>query len=124
MSRWRSATEWILLVTRASGWLLALWFAAAGAVLSAFWAFDAISLRVPLLLAAATLGALGLMGAVLVRSRRPALLVASAGILLVPVILTLALARWNGVAGYRALDTHVAGRNPERLPPRRRRVPP
>jgi phage shock protein PspC (stress-responsive transcriptional regulator) len=102
-SRWRSAGEWILLITRATGWLLALWFAAAGAVLAAFWAFDAISLRIPLLLAMVTLGALGLMGTVLVRSRRPALLVATAAVLLVPAILTLVLARWNGVAGYRAL---------------------
>lgn len=83
--------------------MLALWFAAAGAVLAGFWAFDAISLRLPLLLALVTVGALGLMGAVLVRSRRPALLVASAAVLLVPVLLTLVLARWNGVAGYRAL---------------------
>lgn len=102
-SRWRSADEWILLVTRASGWMLALWFATAGAVLAGFWAFDAISLRLPMLLALATLGALGLMGTVLVRSRRPAVLVASTAVLLVPVLLTPVLARWNGVAGYRAL---------------------
>jgi hypothetical protein len=89
--------------------MLALWFAAAGAVLAAFWAFDAISLRLPLLLALVTLGALGLMGTVLVRSRRPALLVASSAVLIVPVVLTLVLARWNGVAGYRALTpTSVA----------------
>lgn len=111
--KWRSAGEWILLGARATGWMVALWFAAAGAILAAFWAFDAISLRFPLLLAVATLGALGLMGTVLVRSRQPGLLVASAGILLVPVILTLVLARWNGVAGYRAVTPTSSAELPD-----------
>ena len=111
--KWRSAGEWILLAARASGWMVVLWFAAAGAVLAAFWAFDAISLRLPLLLAMVTLGALGLMGTVLVRSRRPGLLVASAGILLVPVILMLVLAQWNGVAGYRAVTPTSSAELPD-----------
>jgi hypothetical protein len=100
---WRTASEWLLLGTRATGWLFALWFAMAGALLAALWALDAVQLRFPFLLALATLGALGLMGTVLVRSRRPWMLAASSAALLVPVILTLLLGRWNGVAGYRVV---------------------
>lgn len=110
---WRSTGEWLLLATRAAGWLVALWFAAAGAVLAGFWAFDAISLRLPFLLAVTTLGAVGLLGTVLVRSRRPGLVVASAAVLLVPVILTLVLARWNGVAGYRAVTPTSSAELPD-----------
>ncbi|MGH9039099.1 MAG: PspC domain-containing protein [Acidimicrobiia bacterium] len=98
---WRSATEWLLLATRASGWLLAMWFTLAGAVVAALWALDAIQIRFPLLLAVFALGALGLLGTVLVRVRRPALLAAAAAALLVPTLLTLVLGQWNGIAGYR-----------------------
>jgi phage shock protein PspC (stress-responsive transcriptional regulator) len=100
---WRTAGEWLLLATRAMGWMVALWFAAAGAVLTGLWAFDALQLRIPLLLAVVALGALGLMGTVLVRSRRPGMIVASAGALVVPALLAVVLASWNGVAGYRAV---------------------
>jgi len=100
---WRTASEWLLLGTRATGWLIALWFALFGAVLAALWALDAVQVRLPFLLALATLGTLGLMGTVLVRSRRPALLAASTAALLVPVALTLVLGSWNGVAGYRVV---------------------
>ena len=100
---WRTASEWLLLGTRATGWLVALWFALAGTLVAALWALDAVQLRLPFLLAVATLGALGLMGTVLVRSRRPALLAASTAALLVPTVLTLVLGSWNGVAGYRVV---------------------
>ena len=39
------------------------------------------------------------------------MLAASAALLLVPVILALVLARWNGVAGYRAADAHLRRRD-------------
>jgi phage shock protein PspC (stress-responsive transcriptional regulator) len=99
---WRRADEWLLLGARAAGWLLALWFAAAGAGVALLWAFDAFSLRWPALVAGSTLAALGLMGTLLVRSRRPWMLAAGAASLLVPTVLTLALTRWNGAAGYRS----------------------
>jgi hypothetical protein len=67
------------------------------------WAFDALSLRWPALVAGSTLAALGLMGALLVRSRRPWMLAAGAAALLVPTVLTLAPTRWNGAAGYRSV---------------------
>ncbi|MGH9004390.1 MAG: LiaF domain-containing protein, partial [Acidimicrobiia bacterium] len=98
---WRSANEWLLLGALATGWMLAMWFTVAGAVLAGLWALDAIRIRFPFLLAVVTLGALGLLGTVLVRSRRPAILAAAAAALLVPAVLTLVLGRWNGIAGYR-----------------------
>jgi phage shock protein PspC (stress-responsive transcriptional regulator)/predicted membrane protein len=101
---WRSAGEWFLLAVRAMGWMVALWFVAAGAVLTGLWAFDALRLRLPFLLAVVALAALGVMGTVLVRSRRPAMILSSSAALLVPVVLTLFLARWNGVVGYRAVN--------------------
>ena len=98
---WRTAAEWLLLAARATGWMLALWFTLAGAVFTALWALDAIRIRLPFLLAVVALGVLGLLGTVLVRSRRPAVLAAASASLLVPVVLALVLGRWNGVAGYR-----------------------
>jgi Cell wall-active antibiotics response 4TMS YvqF len=49
-----------------------------------------------------TLAALGLMGTVLVRSRRPAVIAAAAAAFLVPAVLTMVLGRWNGAVGYRS----------------------
>ncbi|MGH9283594.1 MAG: LiaF domain-containing protein, partial [Acidimicrobiales bacterium] len=100
---WRTAGEWLLLGTRAGGWMLALWFTFGGALLTALWALDAVQIRLPFLLALVTLGALGLMGTVLVRSRRPSMVAASSAALLVPVVVALMLGRWNGVAGYRVV---------------------
>ena len=70
----------------------------AGALLTALWALDAVKLRFPFLIALTTLGALGLMGTVLVRSRRPWMLAAASTALLVPGLLILLLGSWNGVA--------------------------
>ncbi len=100
---WRTASEWVLLGARASGWLLALWFTLGGALLTALWALDAVQLRFPVLLALVTLAALGLLGTVLVRSRRPAMVAAASAALVVPVVVALLLGRWNGVAGYRVV---------------------
>jgi phage shock protein PspC (stress-responsive transcriptional regulator) len=100
---WRTASEWLLLGTRAAGWLLALWFTFGFALLTALWALDAVQLRFPFLLVLVTLGALGLLGTVLVRSRRPAMVAAASAALLVPVVVALLLGKWNGVAGYRVV---------------------
>jgi hypothetical protein len=72
-----------------------------------------VKLRFPFLIALTTLGALGLMGTVLVRSRRPWMLAAASAALLVPGLLILLLGSWNGVAGYRVVTPTSTAELPE-----------
>src|SRR5439155_1209858 len=60
-----------LLLVRAIGWLVALWFLAAAVVGGLFWATGALHVHLPLLPIAAGVAALGALGYALLRTRRP-----------------------------------------------------
>ncbi|HET9769899.1 MAG TPA: PspC domain-containing protein, partial [Acidimicrobiia bacterium] len=92
-----------LLLARASGWLVALWFLAAALVAGAFWLAGALEVRLPALPIVAGVAALGVLGYVLVRSRRIAAVIGAMALLLVPTALAAALVRVDGQAGDRSV---------------------
>src|SRR5947208_2147073 len=61
-----------LLLVRAIGWLVALWFLAAAAVGGLFWATGALHVHLPVLPITAGLAALAALGYARPRTRRPA----------------------------------------------------
>ncbi len=92
-----------LLLARASGWLVALWFLAAAVVAGGFWLAGALDVRLPALPIVAGVAALGVLGSVLVRSRRIAAVLGAMALLLVPTALAGALVRVDGQAGDRSV---------------------
>jgi hypothetical protein len=94
--------DFLLLLARVAGWLLALWYLAGVAVIAVLWRIGALDLRWPLLLAAATAAALGFLARTLLRTRRLSALVMAAATLALPPILALVLGQWDGGAGYRS----------------------
>jgi phage shock protein PspC (stress-responsive transcriptional regulator) len=92
-----------LLLARASGWLVALWFLAAAVVAGAFWLAGALDVRLPALPIVASVAALGVLGSVLVRSRRIAAVLGAMALLLLPTALAGALVRVDGQAGDRSV---------------------
>ena len=94
--------DFVLLLARVAGWLLTLWFLGGVAVATVLWAIGALDLRWPLLLAAATVGALAVLVRALLRSRSLGALVLAATALAVPPVLGVVLGQWDGRAGYRS----------------------
>lgn len=92
-----------LLVVRATGWLVGLWFLAAAAVAGAFWLAGALDVRLPVLPIVASLAAVGALGYVLIRSRQIAVVIGAMALLLVPTALAGALVRVDGQAGDRSV---------------------
>ena len=92
---------------RAIGWLVALWFLAAAVVGGLFWATGALHVHLPLLPIAAGVAALGALGYALLRTRRPAVVIAAMALLLVPAALAAALTRVDGQAGHRHVTPMV-----------------
>jgi len=92
-----------LLLLRAVGWLVALWFLAAAVIGGVFWATGALHVHLPLLPVVTSIAALGTLGFTLVRSRRVAAVVGAVALLLVPTALAAALTRVDGQAGHRSV---------------------
>ena len=92
-----------LLLVRAAGWLLGLWFLAAAVVGGAFWVIGALDVRLPVLPVVTVLAALGGLGYALLRSRRIAVVIGAMALLLVPTALAGALTRVDGQAGDRSV---------------------
>jgi hypothetical protein len=92
-----------LLLVRAAGWLVGLWFLAAAVVGGVFWATGALHVHVPVLPIVAGVAALGFLGYTLVRSRRLAVIAGAMALLLVPTALAGALTRVDGQAGHRSV---------------------
>ena len=97
-----------LLLTRATGWLVALWFLAAAIIAGIFWLTGALEVRLPVLPIVASVGALAGLGYALVRSRRIAVVIGAMALLLVPSALAGALVRIEGQAGDRSVTPIVA----------------
>lgn len=98
-----------LLVVRAAGWLVGLWFLAAAVVAGVFWLAGAVEVRLPVLPIVAGLAAVGVLGYALIRSRRLAVVFAAMALLLLPVALAGALVRVDGQAGDRSVVPIVMG---------------
>jgi phage shock protein PspC (stress-responsive transcriptional regulator) len=94
--------DFLFLLARVTGWLLALWFLGGVAVASVLWAIGALDLRWPLLPAVTAAGALAVLVRALLRSRRLGVLVLAATALAVPPVLGVVLGQWDGRAGYRS----------------------
>jgi phage shock protein PspC (stress-responsive transcriptional regulator) len=92
-----------LLLVRAAGWLVALWFLAAAVVGGLFWLTGALHVHQPVLPIVTGVAALGFLGYTLIRSRRPAAVVGAMALLLVPTGLAAALTRVDGQAGHRSV---------------------
>jgi hypothetical protein len=92
-----------LLIGRAAGWLVVLWFLVAAAVAVGLWVVGAVTVDWPAVPLAAGAGALALLVWALLRSRRLAVLVGAAAALAVPIILGVSLGRFDGTAGYRSV---------------------
>ncbi|HEY0399415.1 MAG TPA: PspC domain-containing protein, partial [Acidimicrobiia bacterium] len=92
-----------LLLVRAAGWLVALWFLAAAVVGGLFWLTGALHVHQPVLPIVTGVAALGFLGYQLIRSRRPAAVVGAMALLLVPTGLAAALTRVDGQAGHRSV---------------------
>lgn len=96
-----------LLLARATGWLVGLWFLAAAVLLGVFWVTGALRVRFPVLPIVAVLAALGVLGYTLLRSRRVAAVVAAMVLLLVPTALAAGVTRVDGQAGDRSVTPRV-----------------
>src|SRR5581483_8914527 len=96
-----------LLIVRAVGWLVGLWFLAAAVVGTGFWITGALHVHLPLLPIVTGAAALGLLGWTLTRSRRVAAVVGAMALLLVPAALAAALGRVDGQAGHRSVTPVV-----------------
>jgi len=90
-----------LLLVRAIGWLVALWFLAAMVVGGVFWATGALHVHRPVLPIVTGIAALGALGYALVRTRRLAVVIGAMALLLVPTGVAAALTRVDGQAGHR-----------------------
>ncbi|HZQ78916.1 MAG TPA: PspC domain-containing protein [Acidimicrobiia bacterium] len=98
-----AVTNGPLLLVRAVGWLVGLWFLAAAIVGGVLWLTGAVHLHLPVIPIAAGIGALGLLGYTLLRTRRPAAVVGAMAVLLVPAGLASGLGRLDGQAGHRSV---------------------
>jgi phage shock protein PspC (stress-responsive transcriptional regulator) len=96
-----------LLLVRAAGWLVGLWFLAGAILGGVFWVTGALHVQLPVLPIVATLGALGVLGYTLVRSRRIAAVIGAMALLLVPATLAGALVRIDGQAGDRSVTPNA-----------------
>jgi phage shock protein PspC (stress-responsive transcriptional regulator) len=96
-----------LLLVRAAGWLIGLWFLAAAVLGGVFWVTGALRVRFPVLPIVAVLAALGVLGYTLLRSRRVAAVVAAMALLLVPTALAAGVTRVDGQAGDRSITPMV-----------------
>jgi hypothetical protein len=92
-----------LLLVRAVGWLVGLWFLAAAAVGGLLWLSGAVHLHLPVIPIAAGVAAVGTLGYALLRTRRPAAVVGAMALLLVPAALSLGFGRLDGQAGHRSV---------------------
>jgi phage shock protein PspC (stress-responsive transcriptional regulator) len=92
-----------LLLVRAVGWLVALWFLAGLVVGGAFWLSGAVEVNLPALPIATSVAALGVLGYTLVRSRRIGAVIGAMALLIVPTGLSAALSRVDGQAGDRSV---------------------
>jgi hypothetical protein len=92
-----------LLLVRAAGWLVGLWFLAAAVVGGVFWVTGALHVHQPVLPIATGVAVLGFLGYSLIRSRRPAVVIGAMALLLVPTGLAAALTRVDGQAGHRSV---------------------
>jgi hypothetical protein len=97
-----------LLLVRAVGWLVGLWFLAAAVLGGAFWLTGALRVRVPVLPIVAVLAAAGFLGYTLLRSRRIAVIIAAMALLLVPTALAAGVTRVDGQAGDRSVVPRAA----------------
>jgi phage shock protein PspC (stress-responsive transcriptional regulator) len=102
-----AVTNGPLLLVRAIGWLVGLWFLAAGVVGGLLWATGALHVHLPVLPIAAGLAALGALGYALLRTRRPAVVIGAMALLLVPAALAAALTRVDGQVGRRSVTPIV-----------------
>lgn len=98
-----------LLLVRAIGWLVGLWFLAAAVVGGLFWVTGALHVHLPVLPIVAGIAALGALGWTLVRSRRVTAVLAALALLLVPSALAAGLTRVDGQAGHRSVTPVVMG---------------
>jgi phage shock protein PspC (stress-responsive transcriptional regulator) len=92
-----------LLLVRATGWLVGLWFLAAAVLGGVFWLTGALRVRLPVLPIVAILASLGLLGYTLLRSRRVGAVIGAMALLLVPSALAVAVTRVDGQAGDRSV---------------------
>ena len=92
-----------LLLVRAIGWLVALWFLAGLVVGGAFWLSGAVDVNLPALPIVTSVVALGVLGYTLVRSRRIGAVIGAIALLIVPTSLSAALTRVDGQAGDRSV---------------------
>lgn len=92
-----------LLVVRATGWLVGLWFLTALLIAGLFWLTGAVEVRLPVLPIVTSIAALGVLGYVLVRSRRIAVVFGAMALLLVPSALAGGFVRVEGQAGDRSV---------------------
>jgi phage shock protein PspC (stress-responsive transcriptional regulator) len=92
-----------LLLVRAFGWLVALWFLAGLLVGGAFWISGAVNVRLPALPIVTSIAALSVLGYTLVRSRRIGAVIGAMALLIVPMGLAGALSRVDGQAGDRSV---------------------
>jgi phage shock protein PspC (stress-responsive transcriptional regulator)/predicted membrane protein len=93
-----------LTIARVVGWLVALWFGMTTTATTALWAFGALDVHFPWLLGLTATAALGLLLYVLLRTRRPELVVAAVLALTIPLTVATATARWNGSVGRRTIE--------------------
>ena len=92
-----------LLLVRAVGWLVVLWFLAGLIFGGAFWISGAINVTLPALPIVTSVAALGVLGYTLVRSRRIGVVIGAMALLIVPTSLSAALSRVDGQAGDRSV---------------------
>jgi phage shock protein PspC (stress-responsive transcriptional regulator) len=96
-----------LLLARATGWLVGLWFLAAAILGGVFWLTGALRVRFPVLPIVAIVAGLGVLGYTLLRSRRVAAVLGAMVLLLVPSGLAVAVTRVDGQAGDRSVTPTV-----------------
>ena len=97
-----------LLLVRATGWLVALWFLAAMVVGVAFWLTGALRVHLPVLPVATGLAGLGILGYTLIRCRRVGSVIAAMALLVIPATVAGALTRVDGQAGDRSVTPMIA----------------
>jgi phage shock protein PspC (stress-responsive transcriptional regulator) len=96
-----------LLVVRATGWLVGLWFLAGAVIGGVLWASGALDVSLPVIPFVTMVAALGALGFALIRSRRLAVVIGAMALLLVPSALAAALTRVDGQAGDRSVSPTV-----------------
>ena len=99
----RSRSEILLLLARAAGWLLLLWFVAGALGVAGLVATGGLDVRWPLVPAVAAIAAVGALGTALIRYPRLGVLAGAAAALAVPVLLVLLLGSFDGPAGSRTV---------------------